>query len=78
MNETPPKVLGTKPKEARKLLKKLLDGTATDQERQDVIAILKNYREVLDFIEHADKSWDNHVLEVDYEWRKKKNPKKSK
>ena len=78
MKEVPPKVLALTRKEAQELLKKLQDGTATFQERQDVITILRSYREVLHFIEHADKTWDDHVLEIDHEWRKKKNLKELK
>ncbi len=78
MKEVPPKVLALTPKEAQELLRKLQDGTATFEERQEVITILRSYREVMHFIEHADKSWDDHVLEIDHEWRKKRNPNKSK
>jgi len=78
MNEIPPKVLALTPKEANELLRKLQDGTATVEERQDVIRILKSYQNIMHFIEHADESWDDHVLEVQHEWRKSKNPKKLK
>ena len=78
MKQLPPKVLALTEEEANKLLQRMQDGTATLEERQDLIAIMHSYRELLDFVENADESWDDHVLEISHGWRKKKNPKKLK
>lgn len=78
MKEAPPKVLALAPEEAQTLLQRLQEGTATAEEREEMITILRSYREIMHFIKHADKSWDNHVLEIDHEWRKKKNLNKLK